>query len=119
MRKEQRRAGPIYHIRVKGRLDPRWAAWFDGFAMSVREDGTTLLSGAVADQAALHGVLDRLHGLGLELLLAAQTGCPCPAKKCVLRGQCPACADRHAAQGKLPFCFRVRTRWDRKCTPRP
>mgnify|MGYP001044036683 CR=1 FL=1 len=110
--------GPIYHIRVKGHLDTKWAEWFEGFAMAAREDGHTLLSGPVADQAALHGVLDKLNSLGLDLLLVAQAACPCSSKKCPLRGQCRACADRHAVQNKLPFCFRARTRWDKQCTPR-
>jgi hypothetical protein len=118
MSENRRQEGPIYHIRVQGHLDDRWAEWFEGFAMAARQDGSTLLSGAVADQAALHGVLDRLHGLGLDLLLVAQAACPCSSKKCPLRGQCRACAVHHAAQNKLPYCFRPRTRWDKRCTPR-
>lgn len=57
--------GNIYHIRVKGSLDEKWADWFEGFAMASRGNGETLLSGAVLDQAALQGVLDRIHSLGL------------------------------------------------------
>jgi hypothetical protein len=56
-----------YEIRLKGRLDPRWAAWFDGMALS-SDDGTTVLSGLLADQAALHGVLQKVRDLGLPLL---------------------------------------------------
>ena len=59
----------MYHIRVKGELDAQWSDWFEGFVMASRENGSTLLSGTVADQAALHGVLDKLHSLGLPLLL--------------------------------------------------
>lgn len=78
----------IYHIRVKGELDAKWGDWFDGFVMASRGNGETLLSGAVADQAALHGVLDKLHGLGLPLLSVTQAGCPCPCENCARRGQC-------------------------------
>jgi hypothetical protein len=110
--------GQIYHIRVKGQLDDKWTEWFEGFAMTAREDGSTLLSGAVADQAALHGVLGKLNSLGLELLLVAQADCPCSSKNCQMRAQCRTCADHHAAQNKLPYCFRPRTRWDKQCTSR-
>ena len=89
----------IYTIRVKGELDDRWADWFEGFVMASRERGETLLSGPVADQAALHGVLNRIHSLGLPLLLVAQTGCPCSSKNCPKRGQCQECAAHHAASG--------------------
>jgi hypothetical protein len=57
-----------YQIRVKGHLDPRWADWFDGLTLAHRADGTTLLSGPVADQAALHGLLDKIRNLSLTLL---------------------------------------------------
>ena len=55
-------------IRVRGRLDPRWSTWFDGLTLRPGGDGTTVLSGPVADQAALHGLLQRLRDLGLTLL---------------------------------------------------
>ncbi len=57
----------IYHIRVKGNLDEKWADWFEGFVMTSRDGGETLLCGAVVDQAALHGVLGKICGLGLSL----------------------------------------------------
>jgi len=57
-----------YEIRLQGRLDPRWAAWFDGMTLTNRTDGTTVIHGLVADQAALHGLLQRLRDLGLPLL---------------------------------------------------
>jgi hypothetical protein len=62
-------AGPArYEIRVDGVLDRRWTAWFGGLA--VRSDGReTVISGEVADQAALHGLLDRIGDLGLVLIL--------------------------------------------------
>jgi hypothetical protein len=56
-----------YEIRIEGRLDPRWAGWFDGMTLTTA-DGTTVLSGQVADQAALHGVLAAIRDLGLPLL---------------------------------------------------
>src|SRR3954470_23718108 len=59
---------PRYEIRLQGRLDPRWAAWFDGLTLSTADDGTTALRGPVADQAALHGVLQKVRDLGLPLL---------------------------------------------------
>ena len=105
----------IYHIRVKGTLDDKWADWFEGFVMASRDNGETLLSGAVVDQAALHGMLARVHSLGLPLLLVAQTGCPCSKKNCPRHGQCHECAAYHGDKGKLPYCFRPRTRWDKQC----
>lgn len=105
----------IYHIRVKGNLDEKWAEWFEGFVMASRDNGETLLSGAVVDQAALHGVLANIHSLGLPLLLVAQTGCPCSSKKCPRRGQFHECAAYHAANGRLPYCSRAKTGWDKQC----
>ena len=56
-----------YEIRLGGRLDPRWADWFDGMTLT-SDDGSTVLTGAVLDQAALHGVLARIRDLGLPLI---------------------------------------------------
>jgi hypothetical protein len=53
---------------VQGRLEPRWATWFDGFRLASDPDGTTVISGSVVDQAALHGVLQSLRDLGLPLV---------------------------------------------------
>lgn len=55
-----------YEIRLQGRLDSRWATWFDGLTLT--DDGTTVISGPVADQAALHGVLRRIRDTGLPLI---------------------------------------------------
>jgi hypothetical protein len=64
-----RNAAPgLYEIRVQGRLEPRWSTWFDGFALTPGFDGTTVLTGNVADQAALHGLLQSLRDLGLPLV---------------------------------------------------
>jgi hypothetical protein len=106
----------IYHIRVKGNLDEKWADWFDGFVMTSRNSGETLLSGAATDQAALHGVLGKIRSLGLPLLLVVQTACPCPKKSCPRRGHCRECAAYHGAKAGLPFCFRERNKWDKRCT---
>jgi hypothetical protein len=61
-----------YEIRLKGHLDARWAAWFDGMTLTREGDGTTRLRGPIADQAALHGLLQRVRDLGLPLLAVAQ-----------------------------------------------
>jgi hypothetical protein len=50
-----------YAIRVKGHLEPRWAAWFDGMTLTKEDGGITCLSGTVVDQSALHGLLQRLR----------------------------------------------------------
>jgi hypothetical protein len=57
-----------YEIRLTGRLDAHWAAWFDGLTVSPEPAGTTVISGPIADQAALHGVLQRVRDLGLPLV---------------------------------------------------
>ncbi len=63
---------PSYEIRLQGRLGPRWAARFDGMTLDALDDGTTVLVGHVADQAALHGLLTRLGDLGIPLLSVRQ-----------------------------------------------
>jgi hypothetical protein len=57
-----------YEIRLTGRLDAHWDAWFDGLTVSDESGGTTVISGQIADQAALHGVLQRVRDLGLPLV---------------------------------------------------
>ena len=57
-----------YIIRVKGHLDPFWQAWFENLSITHEEDGTTLLSGQIRDQAALYGILFKMRDLGLTLL---------------------------------------------------
>jgi hypothetical protein len=58
----------LYEIRLQGHLDAHWTTWFEGLAVAHAEDGTTVLSGPVADQAALFGLLERVRDLGLPLL---------------------------------------------------
>ena len=57
-----------YQIRIEGELGPEWADWFGGSAIAREADGVTFLTCAVADQAALHGLLRKLRDLGLPLL---------------------------------------------------
>ena len=61
-----------YEIVVNGHLSSRWTAWFDGFAITCEPDGTSVLRGVVADQAALHGLLQKLRDLGIPLLALNQ-----------------------------------------------
>ena len=64
----QPRASGRYEIRLEGHLEDRWAAWFDGLSLSHESDGTTVLHGSVVDQAALHGLLQKVRDLGLPLV---------------------------------------------------
>ena len=57
-----------YEIVIDGHLGARWTAWFDGFAITSGADGTTVLRGFVVDQAALHGLLQRLRDIGIPLI---------------------------------------------------
>lgn len=57
-----------YEIRLKGHLDTRWAAWFDGLSLTNDSDGSTVIHGPVADQAALHGLLQKVRDTGLPLV---------------------------------------------------
>ena len=61
-----------YEIRVNGQLGTRWAAWFDGLAITSERDGTTVLRGPVVDQAALHGLLQKLRDVGIPLISLTQ-----------------------------------------------
>jgi hypothetical protein len=62
----------IYCIRVKGTLDPSWSHWFDGMRVEVTSRGETVLTGAVRDQSALHGLLGKIRDMGLPLILVKQ-----------------------------------------------
>jgi hypothetical protein len=61
-----------YEIRLKGHLDAHWTSWFEGLEVSQEPGGTTVISGPIADQAALHGVLQRIRDLGLPLVSLAR-----------------------------------------------
>ena len=58
----------VYEIRIEGHLDQQWTDWFDGLTITLDENGDTLLSGPVADQAALHGLLKKVRDLGMPLI---------------------------------------------------
>ena len=57
-----------YQIRIKGHLGRQWADWFGGLAITLEDNGDTLLTGLVADQAALHGLLRTVRDLGMPLV---------------------------------------------------
>lgn len=57
-----------YHIRIKGHLGAGWQDWFDGFRITPTDDGHTMISGAIVDQAALHGVFKKINNLGLTII---------------------------------------------------
>ena len=59
----------IYQIRIKGHLGGQWTDWFGGLSITQEENGETLLTGPVVDQAALHGVLRKVRDLGMTLLV--------------------------------------------------
>ncbi len=58
----------IYQIRIRGHLRPEWTDWFGGLAVTLEEDGDTLLTGRVVDQAELYGLLKKVRDLGMPLL---------------------------------------------------
>jgi hypothetical protein len=68
--------GGSYEIRVQGHLNARWITWFDGLCLTHQSDGTTVLHGTVADQAALHGLLGKVRDLGLPLIAVRRRDAP-------------------------------------------
>ena len=60
--------GGVFEIRIKGHLDSRWSEWLDGLEMMLLENGEMILSGAIVDQAALMGILNKLYRLNLAIL---------------------------------------------------
>ena len=69
----------IYQIRIKGHLGRQWTDWFGGVTITLEEDGDTLLTGPVADQAALHGLLKKVRDLGIPLISVNRIE-PCPGR---------------------------------------
>jgi len=58
----------VYQIRIQGHLSAEWTDWFDGLSITLQDNGETLLTGPVVDQAALYGLLRKVRDLGLPLL---------------------------------------------------
>jgi hypothetical protein len=69
---EKNNQHPWYEIRLKGHLEDRWAEWFEGLTITLEENGDTLLTGPVIDQAALHGLIKKVRDLGLPLVSVSQ-----------------------------------------------
>jgi hypothetical protein len=65
-----------YGIQIKGHLQARWVAWFDGLTIRHENDGTTVMTGPIPDQSALHGVLQRVRDLGLSLVSVTRAYSP-------------------------------------------
>jgi hypothetical protein len=63
---------PCYEIRFKGHLDDRWTSWFEGLIITLEDNGDTLLTGPVVDQAALYGLLKKVRDVGLPLVSVSQ-----------------------------------------------
>jgi len=66
----------VYQIRLEGHLGPQWAYWFGGLSITVEDNGDTLLTGPVVDQAALHGLLRKVRDLGIPLISAIRVNPP-------------------------------------------
>jgi hypothetical protein len=64
----------VYEIRVKGHLDSHWSDWFDGLKITNLENEEAVLSGEIVDQAALHGVLNKVRDLNLALVAVSSEG---------------------------------------------
>jgi RimJ/RimL family protein N-acetyltransferase len=77
-------ATPTYEVRVAGHLDDHWATWLDDLSLVRHADGTTVLTGALADQPQLHGLLARIRDLGAPLLSVSTVDTPGPAAPQVL-----------------------------------
>ena len=58
----------VYQIRIEGHLGPGWTSWFEGLSIALQDNGDTLLTGSVVDQAALHGLLKKVRDLGVPLV---------------------------------------------------
>jgi hypothetical protein len=58
----------VYQIRIKGHLDSQWTDWFEGMTITLEDNGDTLLTGKVIDQAALHGLIKKVRDLGMPLV---------------------------------------------------
>ena len=66
----------VYQIRIEGHLGPTWTAWFGDVSITLEDNGETLLTGPVVDQAALHGLLRKIRDLGMPLISAIRVKPP-------------------------------------------
>ena len=64
----------LYQIRIKGHLGSQWTDWFEGLTITLEDNGDTLLTGLVVDQAALHGLLKKVRDLGMPLVSVSPLG---------------------------------------------
>lgn len=74
MSKKKETAGQVYKIKLAGHLDESWTDWFHGMKFSYEQDNTTIISGEITDQSALHGILKKIRDLGLTLLTVSLEG---------------------------------------------
>ena len=81
----------FYRITVKGHLNPNWTDWFDGLTITPLPNGTTVISGPVVDQAALHGLLKKIRDLGMLLISVNYLG---PASSTLGHGQADTVDDQ-------------------------
>ena len=65
----------VYEIKIEGHLDSEWTAWFGGMTLALEDNGDTLITGPVIDQAALHGLLKKVRDLGMSLVSINQVQC--------------------------------------------
>ena len=73
MSNKQKEKATNYQIEIEGQLGPQWSDWFEGLSITQEKDGTTLLTGPVADQSALHGLLKKVRDLGMPLVSVNRT----------------------------------------------
>jgi len=66
----------VYQIRIEGHLGPQWTEWFGDLTITLEDNGETLLTGPVVDQAALHGLLRKIRDLGMPLISAIRVNPP-------------------------------------------
>jgi hypothetical protein len=107
---EDRKRSDIYRIRVKGHLDSSWSEWFEGLTIANEVNGTTALTGTVADQAALHGLIAKVRDLGLPLLLVERVEIETSARGSSSAAQEEYCADEPSSDWRRkdhaePTCY--------------